>query len=119
MAVLVVRELWQRTAHCSRLWRREKTYPATWLGSRDGWLSLSCSAILTAATLVDNCSSKTEWPGSHKSLSAYLVPQPTSGTYSLSDKRVKFNGKMRMKAALSQATTGGKVSVPESNGSFL
>jgi len=52
----------------------------------------------------------------------FSVPGATAnmaGTYSLSDKRVKFNGKMRMKAALSQATTGGKVSVPESNGSFL
>jgi hypothetical protein len=41
----------------------------------------------------------------------FSVPGATAnmaGTYSLLDKRVKFDGKMRMKATLSQATTGAK-----------
>ncbi len=41
----------------------------------------------------------------------FAVPGATAnmaGTYSLLDKRVKFDGKMRMKATLSQATTGAK-----------
>ncbi len=41
----------------------------------------------------------------------FSVPGATAdmaGTYSLLDKRVRFDGKMRMKATLSQATTGAK-----------
>jgi hypothetical protein len=41
----------------------------------------------------------------------FSVPGATAnmaGTYSLLDKRVKFDGKMRMKAKLSEATTGAK-----------
>ena len=41
----------------------------------------------------------------------FSVPGATAnmaGTYSLLNKRVKFDGKMRMKATLSEATTGAK-----------
>ena len=47
----------------------------------------------------------------HFSQVTFSVPGATAnmaGTYSLLDKRVKFDGKMRMKATLSQATTGAK-----------